>query len=121
MSNPAADLVAHYQQRLRDLLPYSRHKTECAYTQWQVMELLQKQRGPTYSAGPHPACSCGFAALGMIIAAEVLPEVAMAPRCLAMTDEYATQVCSLAEAHGGPHVWVTTAGPSCNGTPRTKA
>lgn len=27
-------------------------------------------------------------------------------KCLAMIDEFGTQVCSLPESHGGPHVWV---------------
>lgn len=33
------------------------------------------------------------------------PEKAEARNCLAMTDEFGTQVCTLSEGHGGPHVW----------------
>lgn len=65
------ELVQHYMDRLRSLLPYAAHKRDCAYTQWTVMEMIQKSRGEDYSAGQSPACNCGFAALGVIVWAEV--------------------------------------------------
>lgn len=63
--------VEHYKQRLRDLLPYVQHTNECAYSKWRVAEFLQKSYGTAYSAGPMPACTCGCAAIVMIVQAEV--------------------------------------------------
>lgn len=67
----SAGQCEHYKQRLRDLLPFGRHSELCAYTQWQVAEMLQKAYGENYSAGDAPPCNCGFAALSAIIWAEV--------------------------------------------------
>lgn len=67
-------LVVHYKARLRSLLPYAKHKDECAFIQWRIAEHLQKARGQNYSAGPMPACTCGFMALYYIILAEVYDE-----------------------------------------------
>lgn len=59
-----AEDIEHYKQRLRDLLPYARHAEECARTKW-------GKRSVTYVVDPEPRCNCGFAALQVIVWAEV--------------------------------------------------
>lgn len=72
MSIPTVfEIEQHYKARMRAMLPYMRHLHDCKYARWQIMELLQKSFGPSYSAGDPPACTCGAAALMAIVQAEV--------------------------------------------------
>lgn len=68
------ELVAHYKQRLRDLLPFATHKPDCIYVKWTIGQYFQKHYGTGYSLGPQPNCSCGAAALIAIIQVEVYDE-----------------------------------------------
>lgn len=66
-----AELVYHYKQRMKSMLPYMRHLNTCAYAKWELADWLQKHYGTGYRAGPHPNCTCNAAVIIAIVKAEV--------------------------------------------------